>query len=411
MSEIYHGADDNASGVAGAMEIARAMTLLPKAPRRSIVFAFWDAEEIGLHGSRYWAEHPTVPIDHVVFGLNLDMIGRLQDNQVIVWGTGSGVGLRGLVDRCNVPAGLSIDFRPSVLTAEDGYSLFVKGIPVVFPWTGLHPQYHRPDDTVEHLNLDGMQRVVRFAHSLVYDVANGAEKPVFREASRREIERSPTARDLPPFPKPGDLGFNVGFSCRRHEAEPGSLIVVKVAAKTPAAAAGLQPADRICRVDGRPVTESLDLKPFFQSPARHVSLLVEREGRYDRLELDPKSGSLRAPSAIAADVLDRLEVPQGGAEELLTFVQALQGARQKAMQTYEAARTQAQASAEARKEAFAEYSRHLGRVQQAERAAAERIIQTEKDPLSEAYQAAAEVLLPGRVNALAKAAPDEQRVR
>ncbi len=297
---IYSGADDNASGVAGVLEIAQAMSLLSKPPRRSVLFAFWDAEEMGLNGSRYWADQPTVPIEQVVFAMNLDMVGRLQDNRLIVWGTGSGLGLRGLAARHNAAAGLSIDFRPSVLTKADDYPLFLKGIPVLFPWTGMHPQWHSPEDHVERLDVEGMRRVVRLAYSIVYDLADRADRPKFREASRRETEENASVPALPPLPKPDDLAFPMGFTCRRHEAEPNALIIVKVVAETPAAAARLRPGDRICQIEGLPAADSLDLTPFFATPIGPVHLLVEREGRFGKLTLDPKPGSLRTPGPYEA---------------------------------------------------------------------------------------------------------------
>ena len=104
---IHPGADDNASGTAAVLELAKAFTILSAPPKRSILFAAWDAEEKGLLGSKYWVAHPTVPLEHVVAAVNLDMVGRLRDDHLIVFGARSGYGWRRLLSSQN-------DDRPAV---------------------------------------------------------------------------------------------------------------------------------------------------------------------------------------------------------------------------------------------------------------------------------------------------------
>ena len=96
---IHNGADDNASGVAGVLELVDSLTKLPSPPRRSLLIAFWDGEENGLLGSKYWVGSPTVPLSQVVFGFNLDMIGRLEENRLKVYGARTSPGLRMLLAR------------------------------------------------------------------------------------------------------------------------------------------------------------------------------------------------------------------------------------------------------------------------------------------------------------------------
>src|SRR5262249_45517286 len=107
---IHNGADDNASGVAGMLEVARAVAQLASRPKRSILFAFWDGEEKGLLGSQYWVEHPTVPLKSVTLAINADMIGRLRNATVTVYGVRTVRGLRRLVSHQNQIANLLLDF-------------------------------------------------------------------------------------------------------------------------------------------------------------------------------------------------------------------------------------------------------------------------------------------------------------
>src|SRR5262245_33373723 len=108
--QIHNGADDNASGVAGVMEVAEAFTHLPQPPRRSVIFALWDGEEAGLLGSKYWIDHPTVPLKQVAAAANVDMIGRLRNDRVIIYGDRSSYGWREMLSRDNESLGLTLDF-------------------------------------------------------------------------------------------------------------------------------------------------------------------------------------------------------------------------------------------------------------------------------------------------------------
>ena len=112
VGQIHNGADDNASGISGLLEVAQALTMLPEPPRRSILLAFWDAEEKGLLGSTHWTSHPTVPLKQVVLLINTDMIGRLRGDRLILMGSRTGYGLRRLICQDNLKPDLLLEFRP-----------------------------------------------------------------------------------------------------------------------------------------------------------------------------------------------------------------------------------------------------------------------------------------------------------
>ncbi len=294
-AKVYNGANDNASGTAGVLEIAEAMAQLPQTPRRSILFAFWDGEEKGLLGSRHFVQNPTVDLDRIVFAIALDMIGRIEDNHFVLWGTGTAVGLRKLVARNNAVSDLDLEFRVFNLVLSDHQPFFVKDIPVLLPSSGLFPELHRPTDDVERINADGMRRASQLICSLVYDLANRADRMEFAEVSKSEVSRSPSRTATPPTPHSSDPAFKFGFTCQRAPREPAAIIVVRVAADTPAAMAGLQTGDRIYRIGKTSVAE-LDLASSILADAsKPVSLAVEHRGRLRTITLDPHAGTPRAP--------------------------------------------------------------------------------------------------------------------
>ena len=168
------------------MELAKAFSYLPDPPKRSILVAAWDAEEIGLLGSKYWVSHPTVPLEKVVASFNLDMIGHLRDDRVYVFGSRSGSGWRRIVSRQNDELGLQLDFSWNLRPIADYYPFYEKGIPVLMFHTGLHDNYHRPSDTADLISGDGMSRIVRLLFGVVYELAESDEKIPYRKAAGRE---------------------------------------------------------------------------------------------------------------------------------------------------------------------------------------------------------------------------------
>jgi hypothetical protein len=279
---IHHGADDNASGTAGGLELAKALCRLAQPPRRSVLFVFFDAEERGMLGSRHWVAHPTLPLDRVVMMINLDMIGRLRD-ELLVYGLNSGYGFRRLVSSHNGTLPMSIDFRRTVYPKADHFPFFSKDIPVLFFHTGLHPQYHRPSDTAELINASGMRRVVRLAFGVLCDVAGRDERPQLRAASRSEGEgNKPEVIPLPPV---SNRPLRVGVTWRLDDAEPGSVVLVRVAADSPAARAGLQPEDRIYQVNGLDFADDGELSRLLKTLPGPIRLLVERRGQLRTVEI------------------------------------------------------------------------------------------------------------------------------
>jgi aminopeptidase N len=166
---IRPGADDNASGTAAMLELARRLARRP-APRPVLFIAF-DAEELGLIGSEHFIDQPVVPLDSVVAMLNLDMVGRLRSSRLIVRGTASDPRWKGVLERANT-RGLVLQLRSS--GGNSDHMPFLRaGVPAVHFFTGLHPDYHTRGDIVEGLNVPGMLRVVNLVEAVVRELAAG----------------------------------------------------------------------------------------------------------------------------------------------------------------------------------------------------------------------------------------------
>ena len=286
---IHHGADDNASGTAGVLELAGALARLPQPPRRSILFAFFDAEEKGMLGSQHWVAHPTLPLERVVMMINLDMIGRLRGDRLMLFGANSGYGLRRLVSSHNEPP-LWIDFRRTVVPEADHTAFFARNVPVLVLHTDLHPQYHRPSDTATLINAAGMRQVVRLLFGVVYDMANRDAPPRFREASRGETHPPPPVA-APILPDNG-LPLRVGVTWRVDDAEPGAAILTRVVPGSPADRAGLKPEDRIYQVGGRDFADA-ELGNLLKTLPGPIRLTVERNGQLGTVEIQFTATSQR----------------------------------------------------------------------------------------------------------------------
>jgi len=177
--EIYHGADDNASGVAAVLEIARSLAQRPPRPHRRVLFITFTGEERGFFGSSYYVNHPLLPLDRTVAMLNLDMVGRLRDERVTVNSVGTGTGFAELLDRANASYAFRLTKVSGASGRSDQASFYAKRIPNLHFFTGRHPDYHRPTDVFEGLNLPGMRRVAEYITDVAVALAESPGRPQF----------------------------------------------------------------------------------------------------------------------------------------------------------------------------------------------------------------------------------------
>lgn len=176
---IHHGADDNASGTAGLLETAQYLSARRSALRRSVLFASFSGEEIGLLGSDYYVKHPTIPLSSSIGMINMDMIGRLKDSALVVEGIGTSPGFEELVRKENTDPSIVLKLKQDGYGPSDHASFYSKDMPVLFFFTNLHDDYHRPSDTWDKINYTGEAQVVSLVSRIAERLAAAPERPAF----------------------------------------------------------------------------------------------------------------------------------------------------------------------------------------------------------------------------------------
>jgi hypothetical protein len=303
---IHNGADDNASGVAGLLELVEAFSRLEGRPKRSILFALWDGEEKGLLGSEHWVAHPTAPLEKVKLAINLDMIGRLGRNRVETFGIRTGYGLRRFVSLSNAATDLPFDFSWTMREDSDHFSFYKRNVPVLMFHSGLHSDYHRPSDDVEKLDFAGMERITRLLFNLIRDMADAPKLYGFRNASRGENSQTRRQHEQPLPPLPSRLGIAWRPA---DEGRAGGLVVATVSPGSPASRAGLRTGDRIVSFAGHEIKHAADLRDLVLAAENLVPIIVERAGASQPVKLNAQ---LAGPS-IRLGISWRLDDAEPGA--------------------------------------------------------------------------------------------------
>lgn len=184
--KIHHGADDNASGVAGVLELARHYALNGEKERYNFLFMCYSAEEAGLIGSKYFTNHATVLLSTISCMINMDMIGRLNDStrKLLIYGTGTSPVWEPMLK--NIHNDLVLKFDSSGVGPSDQTSFYLKDIPVLHFFTGQHSDYHKPSDIAEKINYKGEKVVLDFITQVIDSVSNysklGFQKTINKEA-------------------------------------------------------------------------------------------------------------------------------------------------------------------------------------------------------------------------------------
>jgi len=271
---IHNGADDNASGVAGLLEIGDALKRLPAVPRRSILLACWDGEEAGLLGSRHWISRPTVPLARVAATINLDMIGRMQDGKLEVLGSRTAAGLRRLVSESNGEARATVDFDWSLKADSDHWPFYEQKIPFLMFHTGLHADYHRPSDDAHRINHAGLLGATQIAFQTVLALADAEQLPAFREAVRRESSWGRVALEQPAAAQPPRFGIPF----KVESADPLKIVLTGLTPGSPAESAGLKAGDELLQLQGRPIESEQLFRLHLLAAAGETAFLVKRPG-------------------------------------------------------------------------------------------------------------------------------------
>lgn len=249
IGKIHHGADDNASGTAGVLEMARVLAKNRGLLQRSILFMTFAGEELGLLGSAHFANSPTVPMDRVVAMLNMDMIGRLSKDKIYVGGVGTAPTFRPWVEEMAPALNLQIDYSDEGFGSSDHTSFYIKQVPVMFFFSGLHADYHKPSDTAEKINTEGALKVMKLAFGLTDRIVNAEERPKY---TRVEQPR-------PPGGGSGDSGYGPYFGSIPDFREGiTGVAFADVRPDSPAAKAGLKSNDIMVEFDGKAIQNLYD---------------------------------------------------------------------------------------------------------------------------------------------------------
>jgi hypothetical protein len=275
--KIHHGADDNASGVAGVLELARRFAARTEPAQRSIYFVAFGAEEAGVLGSSYLVKNPPRPLERIAAMLNLDMIGRLRDDTLEIHGAGTSPLFKPLLEEANRTAGLKLKLRDGGYGPSDHSPFYAAGRPVLFAFTGNHSDYHRPSDTAAKVDADGIARVLALLEPVVSALATS---PAAIGFTRVAAEQEPGAG--------GARGFRVWVGGIPDYSEEGPGVKFSgVTPGSPAEKAGLQGGDVLVKFGAKEVRNIYDYTYALgeRKPGDAVTLVVKRDGREVTLDL------------------------------------------------------------------------------------------------------------------------------
>lgn len=265
---VHNGADDNASGVAALIEIARALARKP--PARTVVFVAFAGEELGLLGSSYYVKHPVVPLARSIAMVNLDMVGRLRNNHLIVYGTATAKEFPGLLDSLDRTAGFDLKHQGDGYGPSDQSSFYAAKRPVLHFFTDLHEDYHRSTDDWPKINAEGLEQVASFAAATVAALADRRQPLTFVEQPVRAHAASG------PVLTPG-YGAYLGTVPDMSDT-PGGVRLTAVRAGSPAEKAGLRGDDIITRIGDRDVPDLQAMTDALRAhqPGDVVDIVVRR---------------------------------------------------------------------------------------------------------------------------------------
>lgn len=308
--EIHNGADDNASGVAALLELARQVSQ-EKRNKRTIIFIAFGGEEEGLIGSKFYVNNPVFPLTKTVAMINMDMIGRLNENKLTVGGIGTASEWKGVVEGKNFQLGAAASLNqvnsppaPSPVTDttgtatsavlaktplfnlqlnEDGFgpsdhsSFYGKQIPVLFFFTGTHADYHKPSDTADKINYEGLRQISSFVLEIVRAIDLNPKRPTYRVAKSSGMGE-------------GRRGFNVSLGTIPGYGESSNgLILEGVRDNSPAAKAGLKAADKITRLAGCEIRNVSDYTIVLgeMKPNVEYEIVIKRSDEILTLKITP----------------------------------------------------------------------------------------------------------------------------
>lgn len=265
--EIHYGADDNASGTAVLMEVARQIAAHPQTLGRRVLFIAFTAEEMGLIGSKNYVQDPVIPLDQTVAMINLDMVGRLRGGKLTAYGVETSEDWRPMLTKSveSLPDGreLKLAFRSGGYGPSDHASFYEKGIPVLHFFTGFHAEYHRPSDVASLINQSGMRQISSLVKEMVVELANREAAP-----SRKPANSSANTLEglmLGELDEPLDSGPRLGVHVEPESSGEG-VVVRRVLAGSAADRNGLKVGDVITSINGHEVHSAAEIRKVLEKP-------------------------------------------------------------------------------------------------------------------------------------------------
>jgi hypothetical protein len=274
IGRIHPGADDNASGTAGVLELARLFAPYKGKLPRGILFESFAGEELGLLGSAHWTEEPTRPLDKAVAMVNMDMIGRIKDQKAYVGGVGTGSTFQAILAEAQKSSPFHFEYSPGGYAASDHTSFVARKIPVLFFFSGLHSDYHKPSDTWDKIDAPDAARLLDFIAVVIDRLDSAIDRPKFMVVAADNPHSGVTGNggggygpwfgSIPDF---GQSENGVRFS----DVQPGS----------PAAKAGLKAGDVLVDFSGKTIRNLYDFTDALRASkvGEVVNVTVLRDGK------------------------------------------------------------------------------------------------------------------------------------
>ncbi len=262
--QIHNGADDNASGTTGVLELAEKFASMKDQLKRTMVFVTFSGEELGLLGSAYFVNHSPVPNEDVDVMVNMDMIGRLKDSSLIVYGTGTSSNFQQILSETNSDS-LKLTFNDEGYGPSDQSSFYGKKIPVLFFFTGTHEDYHKPTDDADKINFAGEEKVLKYVYRVIEDIDNNKTKPDYLLVEKKDEGKMPGRKvyvgTIPDFAGEAD-GYKISG----------------VSDGSPAQIAGLQGGDIITQFGDKKISNIYDFTYALADylPGDKVKVVVKR---------------------------------------------------------------------------------------------------------------------------------------
>ena len=272
---VHPGADDNACGTAGVIELARYFAKQPR-QKRGILFLNFAGEEQGLLGSAYYADHPLLPLDKAVAMINMDMIGRMRDNKLYIGGAATGSNLKAMLEKLIPASGLKVDYSGGTSEGSSDHTSFTAHqVPALFFFSGLHGDYHKPSDTWDKIDAPAAAKLLALVAEVAETLRDTPERPAFVKlaapaAAWRRYQRRPVSGYGPYFGSIPDFGEGV-TGVKFADVREGS----------PAAKAGLKAGDIMIEFDGKAIQNLYDFTYALRGkkPGDEVKVKVIRDGK------------------------------------------------------------------------------------------------------------------------------------